>query len=633
MGGSELVAVAADSESSPTAANDIPASVIAAQNQRIAAIAKASAVTVGVFGSDDAGGGSGVVISPDGYVLTNFHVSSPFGYRMRCGLPDGKMYEAILCGIDPTGDLALLKMYGRDDFPTATIADSDDCEVGQWCYAIGNPFVLNTNLQPTVTYGLISGVHRYQYPSGSILEYSDCLQTDAAINPGNSGGPLFNAEGDLIGINGRCSFEKRGRVNVGVGYAISINQAMNFLGVLKSGRIVDHATFGFTVNTDENGEVLVSNILESCDAFRRGLRYQDRIIEFAGYPIKTANQLKNYLGIYPANWRLPLIYEQDGERVETFIRLESLHRPEELDAIVNGQSPQAKPTQGDLKEDDPKEDDPKEQPAEGEQPTDSDPGTEGEDSEREDSSNSSAGQASKADQDALADRYIARQDFGNYYFNLQNFERLKKLQSDDGDWESAPDVVVAKGTIAAEPTPVEITLTDSVIDYSSNGESITIGDALGYANLVDTQQTETIAIGLQMVRRWHSVGPRLLGDAVYIGTAPALDPRDGQSYSLMDKTRVVVGDLYVYFYSELNSGDIRLIEIEADPTRDPAEIYLSSYESFDGLRCPTVAMLRYGMETKLVLQLDEWTFRAKAVEKTEGEKQNDVPAPAKGIDE
>ena len=96
--------------------------------------------------------------------------------------------------------------------------------VGQWVFAAGNPFVLASNLQPTVTLGIVSGVNRYQYPAGTLLEYADCIQTDAAINPGNSGGPLFNFASEVIGINGRCSFEKRGRVNVGVGYAISANQ-------------------------------------------------------------------------------------------------------------------------------------------------------------------------------------------------------------------------------------------------------------------------------------------------------------------------------------------------------------------------------------------------------------------------
>ena len=137
-----------------------------------------------------------------------------------------------------------MKLFGRDDFPAAELADSDQVQVGDWCFAIGNPFLLATDFHPTVSYGVISGVHRYQYPAGTLLEYTDCLQADAAINPGNSGGPLFDAQGRLIGINGRGSFEKRGRVNVGVGYAISINQIKNFLGHLKSGRIVDHATLG-----------------------------------------------------------------------------------------------------------------------------------------------------------------------------------------------------------------------------------------------------------------------------------------------------------------------------------------------------------------------------------------------------
>ena len=118
---------------------------------------------------------------------------------------------------------------------------------------IGNPFPLATNLKPTVTYGILSGVGRYQYPSGTLLEYGDCLQTDASVNPGNSSGPIYDAEGRLLGIIGRCSFEKRGRVNVGVGYAISINQAENFIGYLHSGRIVDHATLGATVSTDPDG--------------------------------------------------------------------------------------------------------------------------------------------------------------------------------------------------------------------------------------------------------------------------------------------------------------------------------------------------------------------------------------------
>ena len=152
--------------------------------------------------------------------------------------------------------------------------------VGDWCFAVGNPFLLATDFQPTVTYGIVSGMHRYQPPAGTLLEYADCIQTDAAINPGNSGGPLFNADGELIGINGRGCFEKRGRVNVGVGYAISINQIKNFLGCLKSGRIVDHATLGATVAAGDDGRVLVSNILEVVRRLspRPAVRRRDRLL-------------------------------------------------------------------------------------------------------------------------------------------------------------------------------------------------------------------------------------------------------------------------------------------------------------------------------------------------------------------
>jgi len=232
-------------------ADDVPDAVLKAEQHRIAAIDKAMKTAVSVYARGGRGGGSGVVITPDGYALSNFHVAKPAGDYMKCGMADGEVYEAVVVSIDPTGDVALIKLLGRDDFPHTKLADSDQVRVGDWCFAVGNPFLLATDFQPTVTYGLVSGVHRYQYPAGTLLEYADCIQTDASINPGNSGGPLFNADGDLIGINGRGSFEKRGRVNVGVGYAISINQIKNFMGYLRSGRIVDHATLGATVSTDE----------------------------------------------------------------------------------------------------------------------------------------------------------------------------------------------------------------------------------------------------------------------------------------------------------------------------------------------------------------------------------------------
>ena len=314
----------------------MPQAVLEAEQARIAAIAKA--VEDGgrrLRQRRGNGGGSGVVISPDGYALTNFHVAQPAGSDMKCGMADGKLYDAVIVGIDPDGDVALIKLLGRDDFPAAELADSDEVRVGDWCFAVGNPFLLATDFQPTVTYGIVSGVHRYQYPAGTLLEYADCLQTDAAINPGNSGGPLFDADGELIGINGRGSFEKRGRVNVGVGYAISINQIKNFLGCLKSGRIVDHATLGATVATSDSGSVRVADILEASDAYRRGLRYGDEIVSFGGRPIDTANAFKNVLGIFPKGWRVPLVYRRDGKQHSALVRLAGVHGEEELIQLLD----------------------------------------------------------------------------------------------------------------------------------------------------------------------------------------------------------------------------------------------------------------------------------------------------------
>jgi len=259
--------------------------------------------------------------------------------------------------------VALLKLLGRDDFPIAEMADSDKVQVGDWCFAIGNPFLLATDFHPTVSYGVISGVHRYQYPAGgSLLEYTDCLQADAAINPGNSGGPLFDAQGRLIGINGRGSFEKRGRVNVGVGYAISINQIKNFLGHLKSGRVVDHATLGARMSSDENRRVKVDDILEESDAFRRGLRYGDELISFAGRTTATVNAFKNVLGIYPKGWRVPMVFRRSGEVFDVLVRLRGVHGEAELAELVQS-GPKIEPDKApEPKPGDPPKDAPKKRP-------------------------------------------------------------------------------------------------------------------------------------------------------------------------------------------------------------------------------------------------------------------------------
>ncbi|MEX2316359.1 MAG: trypsin-like peptidase domain-containing protein, partial [Pirellulales bacterium] len=345
------------------AADTSDADVLAAEAKRVETIQRISKPTIAIFDSGGQGGGSGVIITADGYALTNFHVAAPTGPAMKCGLSDGRLVDAVIVGLDPGGDMALIKLLspeagqhvaeslrseirrGEDSgsavserlpyvFPIAELGDSDTVRVGDWAYVAGNPFLLADDFRPTISFGIISGVHRYQYPAGTLLEYADCLQTDAAVNPGNSGGPLFDADGRLIGINGRCSFEKRGRVNVGVGYAISINQIKRFLGVLRSGRIVDHASLGATVAKGPEGRVVVDEILEESDAFRRGLRFDDQIVRFGGREIHTVNAFKNVIGTYPGGWPVTVAFRRDGKDFERRVRLANFHRAGELEALL-----------------------------------------------------------------------------------------------------------------------------------------------------------------------------------------------------------------------------------------------------------------------------------------------------------
>lgn len=307
-------------------AQDIDKGVLEAEKKRVEVVEKVKPSVCAIFEPGGAGGGSGVLISKDGYALTNFHVVGR-KVTMGVGLPDGILYDAVLVGLDKVGDVALIKLLPKQegkDFPFAELGDSDKVKAGDWSLAMGNPFLLATDFNPTVTFGLISGVHRYQPPEGQgLLEYTDCIQIDTSINPGNSGGPLFDMNGRLIGINGRGSFDKRGRINSGVGYAISINQIKNFLGHMHAGMDTDHASPGFSVggDTEEESRMVVRNILDECDAHRRGLELNDEVVSFAGRPIGNGNEFKNVIGIYPKGWRMPLVYRHENTKHEALVRL------------------------------------------------------------------------------------------------------------------------------------------------------------------------------------------------------------------------------------------------------------------------------------------------------------------------
>jgi S1-C subfamily serine protease len=284
---------------------------LAAERQRVELMDRVAPAVCSVMRESAPGGGSGVVFDPLGFVLTNFHVvGEPDVKRMKVGLPDGRLYGASVLGIDPGSDLAVLLLDARDgqrEWPAVPLGDSDSLLVGEQVFAMGNPFLLATDFQPTVTFGIVSGTHRYQPGQGNrALVYPDCIQVDVPINPGNSGGPLFDMDGAVVGINGRISIlDQRGRVNVGVGFAIASHQIRNFLPDLLAGRHAEHGTLDlnawFMERPSGNGTgVFVQAIFEDSSVTAFGMQLGDELTRFNGVEIRSANQLATLVGIQPA---------------------------------------------------------------------------------------------------------------------------------------------------------------------------------------------------------------------------------------------------------------------------------------------------------------------------------------------
>ena len=579
-----FVALATSLPASGQGPLQLDAVVAAAEQQRIEAIDAAMPSAVSVFVPGGGGGGSGVLISADGFALTNFHVSSPAGEYMRCGLSDGKIYDAVIVGIDPVGDLALIKLLGRDDFPVAEMADSRLAKPGDWNMVIGNPFLLASNLQPTVTWGILSGVGRYQYPSGTLLEYADCLQTDASINPGNSGGPLYDAKGRLLGIVGRASFEKRGRVNVGVGYAISIHQAKNFLGYLHSGRVVDHATLGATVSTDSDGGVRVSNILETSDAYRRGLSFGAEILEIDGRAVQTANDVQNVLATLPSRWRVKVVFRDDGVTTETLVRLMSVHRQDELLKKMAAALPPPPPRPKKKSEEDgPQEEDgPKKAPRK--------EGIPGHGNTKEKTKYPKAAAA----------MIQKRQGYANYYFNLQrqnNFiESLRNQFPGTGKDERVRWVIEGK-TDEPEPRIVKLSVDDVAKRMVVGDEAVDVQSNGDLYDLIDNQSVGGVLPALDAWRRMIAQGPMKFGESYYLGTIPL-----GGRRPLRDCMVGIDGEMEVRWFSHPESGLVEVIEVSADRDDDPAELWITR----DAKGNPDILDLRYGLDSVLRIRVGKW---------------------------
>lgn len=251
--------------------------------------------------------GSGFIISPDGYIVTNDHVAGN-AKKIIVTLTDGRKFEAKTIGTDPLSDIALLKI-DSENLPYIKFGDSDQLIVGEWAIAMGNPFGLfDINAKPTVTVGVISnlGVNLINQEVGLTRIYKNMLQTDAAISSGNSGGPLLNSNGDVIGMNTMIystAQSSRGAGSIGIGFAIPVNRIKKIIDELVENGKIDRSTYsGMEVdNLDENYKkmykidaeygAIVTRIYRRSPAERAGIEPADVIVGVDGKTIYHANDL------------------------------------------------------------------------------------------------------------------------------------------------------------------------------------------------------------------------------------------------------------------------------------------------------------------------------------------------------
>ncbi|MBN1479735.1 DegQ family serine endoprotease [candidate division KSB1 bacterium] len=268
--------------------------------------------------------GSGVIVNPDGYIITNNHVvEGADELQVSIGKDN---FDATIVGRDPESDLAVIKIEG-DNLNAIKLGDSDDLQVGEWVLAIGNPFA--AVLDQTVTAGIVSAKGRTNLTEGRI-PFEDFIQTDAAINPGNSGGALVNMRGELVGINTMIYSSSGG--NVGIGFAIPINLAKNVMEQLIDKGKVARGWLGVYIGTpdeemaealglDETTGALVNEVTKDSPAEDAGLKELDVILEVDGKKIEDSSHLVNTIANYAPGSDVELLIWRDGREKTITLKL------------------------------------------------------------------------------------------------------------------------------------------------------------------------------------------------------------------------------------------------------------------------------------------------------------------------
>ena len=286
--------------------------------------------------------GSGFIISPDGYVVTNNHVVAPARDNavveaVTVTLHDGTEYEAEVVGRDTASDLAVLRIRPRGALPFVRFGDSRQVRVGDWVIAIGNPFTLGG----TVTAGIVSALHR-NLPGGGV--YDRFIQTDAPINSGNSGGPLFDLQGNVVGINTALISPTGG--NVGIGFAIPAEQAQTVVESLRRGERVRRGYIGVSLQAldagiaaalgvERNRGELIRSITPGGPADRAGIQQGDVVISVNGQPVTPQQSLSYLVSSLPVGSRVPMEIVREGQRRSVTVTLAERPTDEELARLGN----------------------------------------------------------------------------------------------------------------------------------------------------------------------------------------------------------------------------------------------------------------------------------------------------------
>ena len=281
--------------------------------------------------------GSGVIVSADGYILTNNHVVADAD-EITVRLSDGREFSAEVIGADPPSEIAVVQIEADEPLPVAKLGDETEMEVGDWVLAVGSPF----GLEQTVTSGIISATGRHGV---GITEYENFIQTDAAINPGNSGGPLVSMRGEVVGIN--TAIASRSGGYMGIGFAVPINMAKKVMNRLVEEGEVVRGWLGVSIQplTREMAEsmdipkekgVLISQIFDDTPAAEGGIQAGDVVLEFDGKAVGAPSELQSAVAWTKPGTKAKVVLVRGGKRKTVTVEIATRPEREELARAATG---------------------------------------------------------------------------------------------------------------------------------------------------------------------------------------------------------------------------------------------------------------------------------------------------------